>query len=147
MKTFSKIVLIFVAFFAFNTVTAQNQILTFEQLPQKAQTFIKKHFADKQITTVYEQTEFLQSKEYNVIFSDGVEIEFYSNGDWEEVNCKNSPVPTEIIPQSISQYVQRNFPNVFVKEIKKRRNGYDVEISNGLDLEFNKQGKFVRIDD
>ncbi|CEN50951.1 conserved hypothetical protein [Capnocytophaga canimorsus] len=56
-------------------------------------------------------------------------------------------MPTEIIPQSISQYVQKNFPNVFVKEIKKRRSGYDVEISNGLDLEFNKQGKFIRIDD
>jgi len=34
-----------------------------------------------------------------------------------------------------------------IKEIKKKRTGYEVELSNGLDLEFNSKGKFLRMDD
>jgi hypothetical protein len=32
-------------------------------------------------------------------------------------------------------------------KIKKSSRKYEVEISNGLDLEFNKKGEFIRIDD
>ena len=47
----------------------------------------------------------------------------------------------------IAQYLQKRYNNMPIKEIKKKRTGYEVELSNGLDLEFNSKGKFLRIDD
>ena len=56
-------------------------------------------------------------------------------------------VSAEAIPMKITEYLQRSFPNTFIKEIKKNRNKIEVEISNGLELEFTKEGDFKRIDD
>ena len=37
--------------------------------------------------------------------------------------------------------------NVLIKEIQKERRKYEVSLSNGLDLDFNLNGKFLKIDD
>ena len=136
-----------VMLFAFNLVSAQQDtFIDFSQLPANAQTFIKTHFDVSKVASVWEDNEYLKRKEYSVRLNDGSEIEFYANGDWEEVKSING-VPAKIIPSTILQYVNKQFPKAFIKGIKKRRNGYEVEISNGLDLEFNKKGRFIRIDD
>ena len=147
MRNFTKLATIFVAVFMTNCAIAQDKMITFAELPAKAQTFIKTHFDEKEVAGVYEDTEYMVQKEYSVYLNDGTELEFFSNGDWEEVKTRTGQVPDKIIPSAILQHIQRQFPNTFVKEIKKKRYGYEVEISNGLDLEFNKNGKFLRIDD
>jgi len=43
--------------------------------------------------------------------------------------------------------VRKSFPNTAIKKIEKKRFGYDVELINGLDLEFDSKGNFKRIDD
>lgn len=134
-------------FFALNVVSAQDKSIRFEQLPTKAQTFVRTHFSEANVVSILEDTEYLVKKEYSVVLNDGSEIEFYSDGDWKEVKTRTGAIPSKIIPSAILQYVTKNFPNTFIKEIKKSRKGYEVEISNGLDLEFNKSGKFLRIDD
>ena len=116
-------------------------------MPAKAQSFIKQHFSSSDVVSVLEDNEYLKKKEYTVYLNNGTEIEFYSNGDWEEVKSRTEKLPEAIIPNRIAQHVKKNFPNVFIKELKKRRQGYEIELSNGLDLIFNKAGKFVRVDD
>jgi hypothetical protein len=56
-------------------------------------------------------------------------------------------VPAKIVPAKISKYVHKNYPNVLIKEIQKERRKYEVSLSNGLDLDFNLNGKFLKIDD
>lgn len=148
MKNFRKITTLLVALFSLTFASAQDdRFISFNQLPAKAQSFIKEYFSEENIASVWVDTDYLVKKEYTVVFNDGSEVEFYSNGDWEEVKSRTSEVPARIIPSGVAQHVQRNFPNTFVKEIKKRKYGYEVELSNGLDLEFNRAGKFLRIDD
>lgn len=148
MRTFTKIATLVVILFNVTLVSAQSdRFITFSQLPAKAQSFIKEHFSEANIASIWEDTEYLIRKEYTVVFNDGSEVEFYSNGDWEEVKSRTGEVPSKIIPNGIAQYVKKNFPNAFIKDIKKRRRGFEVELSNGLDLEFNKSGRFLRIDD
>ncbi|MDO4782398.1 MAG: PepSY-like domain-containing protein [Capnocytophaga felis] len=148
MRTFKKIGTLLVALFSVTFASAQNdKLISFNQLPAKAQSFIKEHFSEGNIASVWVDADYLLKKEYTVIFNDGSEVEFYSNGDWEEVKSRTGEIPAKIIPAGIARYVQKNFPNTFVKEIKKRRHGYEIELSNGLDLDFNRAGKFLRIDD
>lgn len=147
MRNFTKLVGVCIAIFMTNCAVAQDKVITFAELPAKAQTFIKTYFDQKEVASVYEDTEYMVQKEYSVYLNDGTELEFFSNGDWEEVKTRTGQVPDKIIPSAITQHIQKQFPSTFVKEIKKKRYGYEVEISNGLDLEFNKNGKFLRIDD
>lgn len=128
-------------------VKAADKIITFADLPEKAQSFVKKHFSPKDVVLVKKDTKFLISKEYEVKFNSGTKVEFDSDGEWKKIDMKNDRVPVEVVPMKIMEHVQRSFPNTFVKEIKKHRNKIEVEISNGLELEFTKEGDFRRIDD
>lgn len=136
-----------VAIFGVQLVNAQNNVITFEALPAKAQSFVKEHFSVQEVSGVYEDIEHLKQKEYSVYFNDGTEIEFFADGDWEEVKSRVGEVPSKIVPKEITQYVRKQYPNTQIRDIKKKRIGYEIELSNGLDLEFNKKGQFLRIDD
>jgi len=43
--------------------------------------------------------------------------------------------------------VKANFPDSQIVKIDKERGGYDIELSNDLDLRFNAKGKVLGIDD
>lgn len=148
MNYIKKITFVALAFAGISSVSAQHQnIINFSQLPTNAQNFIKTHFSEGNISLAWEETAYLSQKEYSVKLNDGTEIEFLANGDWEEVKTINGQVPLKIVPNTISSYIGKNFQNVSIKEIKRKRRGYEIELSNGLDLDFDKNGKFLRVDD
>ena len=39
------------------------------------------------------------------------------------------------------------FPNAEIVKIDKERHGYDIELSNDIELKFNKKGAFMGMDD
>ena len=86
-------------------------------------------------------------KEYEVVLINGTKMEFKGNGDWKEVKSKKVKIPTGFIPKKISTYVQKSFPNTGIKKIEKKRFSYEVELINGIDLEFDSKGNFIKFDD
>ena len=117
-----------------------------ENLPQKAQQFIKKYFANVGVTYVTEDRDVI-SKDYEVMFADGTKVDFAGNGEWTSVECKGVAVPADIVPQQIKDYVKQNYPDVQIRKIDRDRNNYEVSLSNRLELTFNKDFKLVEIDD
>ena len=79
--------------------------------------------------------------------NDGTEIDFYNNGTFDKVDCHTAPVPASIVPAAIQQFVKANFAGSAVVKIDKERYGYDIELSNGMELKFNHQGEFMGYDD
>ena len=43
--------------------------------------------------------------------------------------------------------MKANFPGVFVVKVDKERYGYEIELSNELELKFDKKGNLMSIDD
>lgn len=85
---------------------------------------------------------------YEVILTDGTEISFDKNGNWENVETNISKsVPSAFIPDAIASYVNKNHKDTRIVGIEKERKGYEVELSNGIDLKFDTDGKFLRYDD
>lgn len=147
MNTFRKIVTVVTVLFAVNLAAANDVPIKFSELPQKAQTFVKTHFSESDIASVWKDTEMLLVEDYTVVFNNGTEIEFYPSGEWKEVKSRGTEIPAKIIPSGIAQYVSQNYNGQTIKEVKKKRYGYEVELSGGTDLEFSQNGKFLRIDD
>ena len=117
------------------------------QLPLPARNFINQYFTKPQISHIKIETGMLGSKKYEVLLTDRTEIDFDSNGNWTEVDCKKAAVPEALIPVSVREYVKTNFPQEMITKIERGRSGVEVELSNDYSLKFNSKGKFVSMDD
>ncbi len=117
-----------------------------DELPATAQKFIRTHFASSEV--LYAKVDDgLFDNDYKVVFADGASAEFASNGEWKEVKCKHCAVPASIVPQAIREQVVKQFPKAVIEGIDRDRRGYDVELSNGLDLKFDRQMNLIEIED
>ncbi len=115
-------------------------------LPKSAQTVLANNFKTK-VSLIKVDKEFGRISEYEVILKDGTEISFDRDGNWKNVEVSaNETVPKVFILDSISKYVKKNQPNQRIIGIEKERTGYEVELSNGVEMKFNAQGEFIKYD-
>ncbi len=119
--------------------------ITFEQLPVAAQQTIKSNFANLKIALVKMENE-IMDKTYEVVFTDGTKMEFNRKGTWTDVECRNDIVPASFIPAQIADYVKSHYNGQTIKKIEKDRREYDIKLSNGVELTFNKNFKVIDID-
>lgn len=116
-------------------------------LPKTAQTTLKNNFKSG-VSVVKIDKDFGRIHEYEVILTDGTEVTFDRNGEWDNIETSNSAaVPSAFVPKAIQSYVNQNQAGARIVGIDKERHGYDVELSNGVEMKFNKQGQFLRYDD
>ncbi|WP_333596472.1 PepSY-like domain-containing protein [Chryseobacterium flavum] len=149
MKNVKKITGAFILFFMLmgGFVSAQDRAISASQLPKAAKTFLTVHFKGIPVSSAIEDREIYGIDDYKVYLNNGMKIEFDSNGNWKEADGKHQKLPYGFIPASIRNYTARNFPNTYIVKIEKERWSYKTELSNGLELEFDRKGNFKRIDD
>ncbi len=128
-------------------VSAQDRAINPNQLPKTAKNFLGIHFKGIPVNSAIEDREIYGVDEYKVYLTNGMKMEFDSNGNWKEVDGKHQKLPYGFIPVSIRNYSTKNFPNTYIIKIEKKRWSYKAELSNGLELEFDRNGNFKRIDD
>lgn len=116
-------------------------------LPEPAQTTINNSFNGVKVTHVKVETSKVGVKEYEVFLENGTKIEFYADGSVEEIKAgKNVSVPLSVLPVSVVNYLNDNYKGQNVIKYDADNRGYEVELANGLEIEFDTQGNFVRID-
>lgn len=115
-------------------------------LPRAARTMLDRHFSGKAVSVVKVDTESADRKEYDVTLADGTEIEFDNAGNWTDVDCGRNAVPAGLIIKPVADYVKRNHPKAKIVHIEANRSGYEVELNNGVELEFSRDGRFLRKD-
>ena len=134
------------AFATSSTLWDNDRPIKYEELPAEAKTFIAKNFSNETTACVIEDKEVIGS-EYKVVFESGTKLEFDNKGKWTDIDCRNSEVPNNLVPKKIAEYVKKNYDDKKITELKRDRMGWDVELSGGLDLEFNNNYQLVEIDD
>lgn len=143
-----KLTFLLVCMFAMVTVAvaSNDKPITVEQMPQSAQQFIKQHFAAQTVAMAKMESDFM-GKSYDVIFTNGDKVEFDKRGNWTSVDCEHSQVPVEILPAAIREYVSKMYPDAKVLQIELTdRKGYDVELSNGWEIKFDKKMNVIELD-
>ena len=121
MKTIK--ILTMTLLFAFQAVACSggDKVITVEALPAAAQTLIGKYFGGKQVSLVKKDKEGLKTY-YDVVMADGTELEF-------------------------DQYVADNYASLTIVQIERENYGYDIELSNGLDIRFDRDYNVTRVGD
>lgn len=116
-------------------------------LPEAAQNVIKKNFKAKVSVVKIEKT-LGHVDEYDVTLSDGSEITFDRQGNWKDVETNvNVSVPAAFYPAAVGNYVKKNHSGTRIVGVDKERGGYEITLSNGIDMKFDRQGNFLRYDD
>lgn len=120
--------------------------ISFHQLPVRAQQFINQHFSDSTIMYAKVETE-IWGKKYDVYFINGDKVEFDKDGNWTDIECIREGVPLVLIPKPILVHVNRLFQRAFISKIEKDRGNYDVQLSNGMEIEFDRNFNIIDMDD
>ncbi len=141
-----KLLLLFVLLTASIGVMADNYSRDASVLPTAARNVLAKNFKSK-VSLIKIEKELGRTNEYEVILTDGSEITFDRNGNWNEVEVrKNASVPSGFVPAGVYTYIRSNHKGAKVIGIEKKRNSYEVELSNGIDMQFDLNGKFLKYD-
>lgn len=131
-------------FVASNIAMADDKPIEFNNLPEAAKSLVKEHFADKKITSATMDKDGMDT-EYKVHFSDGCKVEFNKDGQWRDLDCEKAMVPPSLIPEKIAKHLIDTYPGIKVLKMEKERSGYDLKLSNGLELKFDNNQKFLRL--
>jgi hypothetical protein len=142
MKKLLSILAVLVLTMSMAVMADNDRVITFDKLPQAAQTLLKANFANKVPVAVTADRD-----DYMVIYQSGEKVEFDKKGNWKELNCKTSSVPAALIPAQITNHVNATFPGATIVKIERDRRGYEVKLNNGMDIEYNKQFKVTEIGD
>ena len=143
-----KILFVFAAMMMFaGMASADNdRIVPYENLPAKAQEFVKKYFPSEKVSYVKEEADFMELS-YEVVFAQGTKVEFTGQGEWKEVDCRYSTLNEDLVPEQIRSYVRQNFPDTKLVKIEKGYRDYEVKLTNRLELTFDLNFNLVDIDD
>ncbi|MGL5636403.1 MAG: PepSY-like domain-containing protein [Bacteroidales bacterium] len=140
-------VLLFSLLFAHGVMQASDgKLIEKSQLPVKSQQFLNEYFNRSVVSYVKEDEDFF-NKEYDVVFTDGTKIEFAKNGEWKSISCKQTEVPLRLVPAKIINHLKTNHPGYRIMELEKDRRGYELKLTNGLELNFDKNFVLTEIDD
>ena len=108
------------------------------ELPQSAIDFINKFFPNNRIILAERDR-----KKYEIVLENGVELEFFINGELKEVEGNYVAVPPEILPKTVANTVSVTIPNTTITKIKKKWNLYEVKLNNSMALYIDVNGQLL----
>lgn len=149
MKKFTLFTLIATLFIGTSAACSKlddDRPISVDKLPTEVKAFVNEHFVGLDISYAKLDRSF-GDDEYEVVLSNGSKIDFSSNGEWKEVDCEQSEVPASIIPEKIASYVKESYPGAKVEKISRSKRYYEVELHNDLELTFDTNFNFLRVDD
>ena len=122
-----------------------NKPISVNALPAKVQTLLSQHFNGQKVMLATIESGVV-SRSYDVVLRNGTKLEFDKKGNLTEIDCKQGIVPSQLIPQPIKNYLKENYRGETVRKIELNKKEYEVELTNGIDLTFNKHFQLIDID-
>ena len=143
MKRFASLL---IALFGFVALHAEEQPITFGELPQNAKIFVFTYFKDIPFTEVYIERR-ASLTQYEVKLKGGFELQFDRTGLCTEVSNDNGAIPDGIIPKKIIATTKKYFPKNYISKFENSGRMYEVKLNNGTSLTFSKTLRLVDIDE
>ncbi len=122
----------------------KESIISADGLPKEAQQYITQHFPGHEILQVVKERDDLKTT-FDVYLSEGYKLEFNKSGKVLGVEGNNR-LPDSVVPAKILTYVNDNYPEHFIIDWELDDRGQEVKLSNGLELKFDGDGNFLRLD-
>lgn len=123
-----------------------DRAVSFDRLPEKARDFISVNFPGEKLAYAKQERDFLEVN-YEVVMVSGVKLEFDRRGEWTSIECRYSTISKKLIPEPIRDYVDEAYKGAEYREISRDRREYEVKLTYGLELTFDRYFNLMGIDD
>lgn len=127
-------------------MNADDRAVTFDQLPKKAQEFIKLYYPNEKVSYASVDDDLL-APDYQVALVGGVIIQFENSGLLDNIETRNGNIPAGIIPEKIISTAQEHFPDAIIIEYEVNRKSFEIKLSNRMEMKFDSLCNLVEIDD
>lgn len=107
-------------------------------LPQKSRAFINSTFPGVQIWKVERD-----GGKFEVKLSNGVDIDFYMNGDWKDIDGGWVTIPFSVLPPSVANTVKQTYPQAAIIEAEKEWGNYKIKLNNFMELYITANGQLI----
>jgi len=108
--------------------------------------YVSLHFPNSSIFKVKKEIGKNNSVTYELDLTGNVDLVFNNNCSIIDIESDNTAVPNSVVPKSLKDYVILNYPNNFITGWELKSNYQEIELNNGIGLEFNLNGTFIRVD-
>ncbi|MBC8490760.1 MAG: PepSY-like domain-containing protein [Bacteroidetes bacterium] len=123
---------------------SQETIISKKDLPSEIKSYVDTHFPDQAILQSVKDKEGL-TLSYEITLDNLTELEFNRKSEIIKIEGKNK-LPDSVIPQKLLNYVNNNYSDNFITEWELDDRNQQIQLDNGLELEFKMDGNFLRID-
>ena len=137
--------IIFIAILALAFVSCEKEtVLDDMNIPEEISNYVNTHFPDNKIIQVVKDVDELELS-YDVILEDSLSMEFNRKKKIISIEGINK-IPDSVIPEKLLNYVNNNYSEQYIIEWNLDNRYQEIELNNGIELKFNKEGEFIRID-
>lgn len=127
-----------------------DKVIPFSDLPPTAQTFLGTHFPSVKASKIEKDSDADSNGAiYEVELANGTEIDFDAQGNWVSIDGGKNALPDTILAENANfnnalRYIRNALPDAKITEIKRTKNGFEIELDNFFELEFSPEGKFIK---
>ena len=107
-------------------------------LPQQSRAFINSTFPGVQIWKVERD-----GGKFEVKLSNGVDIDFYMNGDWKDIDGEWVTIPFSVLPPSVANTVKQTYPQAAIIKVEKEWGNYKIKLNNFMELYITANGQLI----
>ena len=107
-------------------------------LPQKSRAFINSTFPGVQIWKVERD-----GGKFEVKLSNGVDIDFYMNGDWKDIDGGWVTIPFSVLPAAVANTVKQTYPQAAIIKVEKEWGNYKIKLNNFMELYITASGQLI----
>lgn len=121
--------------------------ISIEELPEKANLFIKDYFPAAKVKTVYKSWD-EGVVEYKVIFKTKTTIEFDMVGTWSEidVNVKKDKMPRFIYPTPVNETIDAKFYEKVISKVENDGVYYDFDFTDKSEAKIKTTGQVLEFE-
>lgn len=146
LKIFSLLAIVAILSSCSNDDDNNNQeiVLSESEIPTEIIAYKTTHFPENEIVNAIKDTEG-NIVTYDIYLSGNFELDFNSNYEITDIDGI-SKLPDSVIPPVILDYVAQNYASNVITDWELEHNHQQIELNNGVELEFEMNGTFIRID-
>lgn len=143
-----KLLYLFILVIAVSQSACAGDVITHDakKLPAAARKFISSYFPNTHVSHIKIESELFRTVKYEVLLTDRTEIDFDHEGYWLEVDCNDTSVPVELIPDYVSRYLKNTFPDAYVVKIERKHREMEVDLNNDWSITFSAAGEVIEVD-
>lgn len=144
IKTLFTALFTLILFVACDTDDGKETHLALHEIPTAIHEYVEFHFPDNPIIRAKKEIDKGRIS-YEIYLEGRFELEFNEALEIVEIDG-SSKLPDSVIPEPILIYVGANYPNNVITDWEIKSDRQEVGLDNNVDLIFDLDGNFLRID-